>query len=347
MDNEDFDPHAAVQELRNDAHALEQSLGFQQELQALEARLGQLQTLQSTLTSVRSRGFLWWPSMEQQLQQAQQQAQGVRRSVQQATGDATRTLRQRAAALSRSLGQLHVPHRANERFNEQMESLASECESLQAERNAAAGRVQALAQPLEQALASVEQGLRGAVGTLDEFDKASFRVRADESPLCAAWCTWEDSPRGAVESMLFLTDTVLRVEALPPAGGGARVLLLEMPAGALVDSTDSERGWLFKDEVLTLTPRQGSGFPRLTLVFKSADSKLMDDLVEKMRSGELNAHRVARPGGGAAQQADTGRQPVRWAQQCEACGAAIEPPLRGQAQVTCAYCRRSYPVEFA
>lgn len=332
-----------VEGLHGDAMALVERLSFAGPLQALNERYAQVQPLADNLTRLRSRGFVWWPNMESELAEAQRTAQ---QAIKNAQGEAQRASGQLRGAVD-NLARKAQSFLSMGRLQNQVpaiDALDMERERVRAQLDAAEQRIHALAEPFTKLVDKLSAGVNGSHWTMDEFDKASFRPRAEENPLSVAAATWEDSPQGAAEGRFFLTDLMVRFER---EISGARTVLLEKPVGMITASDDSERGWVFKDEVLTLQFRaEGGGPTRATLLFKSADSKVMDDFVERLRSGQLDAWRVRRTNA-SVPLAQSAAVPVKWPSVCSSCGAALEAPVRGQTEIVCAYCRSRFPVELA
>jgi len=335
------DLHQDVNAIRDEASSLLEKLSFASALDGLNQRHAKLQQIEDELRRLRSRNFMFWPNLEQQLTQAKQLAQ---RALQDARAEAQRASQQLQGSieqLARNASSLATRSRLD---HNQVDNLGAERDRIEAQIIAVEQRINAIAEPFTKLVDTVAQGVAGSHWTMDQFDQCSFRPRAEEHPLAVAAATWEDCPQGATEGVLYITDLVLRFERTQ----GSRALLFEKAMGHIGASEDSERGWFIKDEVITLTFNPASGAPnRATLVMKSADSKVIDDFIERARSGQLVAWMVPKTEQSAVPIADTAKTPVRWPNKCDNCGATIAAPVRGQMEVVCAYCKKRYPVEFA
>jgi hypothetical protein len=330
--------HEDVNAIRDESSQLLQRLSFTSALDALNERHGRLQQIEDELRRLRSRNFVYWPNLEQQLGQARQLAN---KAMQDARAEAQRGTQQLRAAIDTvARNASNMAGRSN-LSDAQVDNLAAERDRVEAQIEAIEQRINAIAEPFTKLVDTVAAGVAGSHWTMDQFDQATFRPRAEENPLAVAAAVWEDCTQGACEGVIFITDLILRFERVQ----GQRSLMLERAIGHIQGSEDSERGWIMKDEVLTLNFNPSTGAPqRATFVMKSADSKSIDDFIERARSGQLVAWKVARQN---APIADTAKTPVRWPSECDNCGAAIAAPVRGQMEVVCAYCKGRYPVQFA
>lgn len=336
-----IDLHQDVNAIRDEASNLLQKLSFASALDGLNDRHAKLQQIEDELRRLRSRNFMFWPNLEQQLTQARQLAQ---RAMQDARGEAQRASQQLRGTIEQLARNASSMATRSHLDNNQVENLGAERDRVESQITAVEQRINAIAEPFTKLVDTVAQGVAGSHWTMDQFDQGSFRPRAEEHPLAVAAATWEDCPQGACEGVLYITDLVLRFERTQ----GSRAVLFEKAMGHIGASEDSERGWFVKDEVLTLQFNPASGAPQgATLLMKSADSKSIDDFIERARSGQLVAWMVPKSQQSAVPIADTAKTPVRWPNECDHCGATIAAPVRGQMEVICAYCKKRYPVEFA
>lgn len=336
-----IDLHQDVNAIRDEASSLLEKLSFAPALDGMNQRHNKLQQIEDELRRLRSRNFMFWPNLEQQLAQAKQLAQ---RAMTDARNEAQRASQQLRAPIDQLARNASSMATRSHLQNNQVENLGAERDRVESQIRAVEERINAIAEPFTKLVDTVAQGVAGSHWTMDQFDMGSFRPRAEEHPLAVAAATWEDCAQGACEGVLYLTDLVVRFERTQ----GARSLLLEKAMGHIGSSEDSERGWFVKDEVLTLQFSPASGAPQsATFVMKSADSKSIDDFIERARSGQLVAWMVPRQQQSNVPIADSARTPVRWPSECDNCGATIVAPVRGQMEVSCSYCKKRYPVEFA
>ena len=121
-----------------------------------------------------------------------------------------------------------------------------------------------------------------------------------------------------------------------------RELKLDEPVGNLGSSDDSQRGMIFKDEVLTFSWRGAKCPPRTTFNIDGTTAKELDTIVEAIRSGAIARERV----GGKPGQQPAGT-PVKWATKCTNCGAAMPMPVKGQNKLSCSFCGTEHSVQLA
>lgn len=328
-------------------------LTFDGVLNEINNRVVSLDGLAESIARARARGYVWAGDLEQKLQHAKQMAAQAQATARQETTRVANELRSRVNNTVSRVHRLDGVHNVASREQE-VNAVASECSSLNQAIDAAERRVKESVGTFLQTVDALAAKCTQVHFTLDNFEKASFRMQPEENPILAVKATWEDSPYGEREGMLFFTAHRVRFEQheevvlersflfFASRTDVKRTLMLDFLIGQLASSDDTERGLMFKDQLLVFTLRPAQNLPqRATFELEDANAKEIDTLVEQLRAGDLQRQRYQGP----MPTASNVGVPVRWPSKCENCGAALTPPVKGQTIIACDYCRTNHPVE--
>lgn len=326
-------------------------LAFNGPLEDVGRRAQALGGLKEQLARARARGYTWAGDLEARVTQCEGGAQRALDAARQEAQRATSSLRSQLDAVSRESSK--IMGAPVMKIAGQVESMATRCRALDTAIDAAERKVREAAGPFVAQVDALEAQLKSIHWTLDQFESASFRMQPEENPLLAVKATWEDSPQGKREGLLMLTAHRVRFEHqeevvlersfifFASKTETRKALLLDALVGHIAASDDSERGLLIKDQLLTLSFRQPNGAAtRATFEIDDRPAKEIDTIIEQIRSGDLER---ARYQGAMPAQSRVG-VPVRWPNKCDNCGAALQPPVRGQTFITCEYCRHNHDV---
>jgi hypothetical protein len=351
------DAQRREEELRRRAAEVERTIGafsgrlaFSDEVGGVTARQTRLGELSASLERARSRGYLYSADLEptlaaaraaapQALADSRSESEAAARSLRPRVDDAVRDAR----ALAREPRLSDLAHR--------VESLEREAQALETAAREAEQRITSLTRPFTEAFDGLERRLREAHRVLDAFDSRSFAMVPEESPVAAAPVTWLDPPDGQkMKGLLLLTDHRLRFEQREERVTKRKLLLfaaekekiqkcwVDEPVGHVQSSEDRTKGVLFKDQLLALQWAQAAHAPRTTTFeLDGGAAKELDAVVESVVSGDLARQRWA----GAT--AEVAAPRLEFPDRCEACGATLEAPVKGQTRLACAYCGRQHP----
>lgn len=338
--------------IQRDAGNFAGRLSFTEQLERTNIAERQLGEATENLARLRGRGYRWRPDLEEKLGEARGLLPKVRKSLKEETETAAHNLRNRVDALTKEARNL--AHRGNPLKNEAaIRGLDGERDGLDQAIDQAERRLKALVDPLTAPLDSAKAALKDLHWTLDRFEHASFKLQPEESPVAAAQATWEDATVGeAVTGHLFFTDHRLRFEQdeevvtkktfffFAAEKQQVRKLWIDEAIGHLSASDDSTRGWVMKDQLLTFSWAKGVNCPAKTTFKVQGSAKEWDDIVELLRSGDLERHRYK----GELPKTDAVGVPVSWPEKCIACGAGMTPPVKGQGTLSCPYCGQHHDV---
>ncbi len=327
-------------------------LTFAGVLAEVNDRVGALGKLAEDVARARARGYVWAADLEQLLGRAQQQAQAALHTANTESQRAARELKARADQVRGRAQRLRG--RPAYTVEGEINAVSSEASGLSSAIDAAESRIREAVRGFTEAVDGLTRRLAGVHFTLDAFEKASFRMQPEENPVLAVKATWEDSPQGEREGLLMFTAHRVRFEHqeevvlersflfFASRTETRRALLLDALIGQIAASDETQRGLVFKDQLLVLTFQPGQNLPqRATFEVEDTTAKEVDTLLEQLRSGDLARTRYQGP---MPQNSNVG-VPVRWPERCENCGAALTPPVRGQNLITCEYCKAQHPVE--
>ena len=326
-------------------------LTFDDALGEINQRAASLGGLAESLSRARARGYAWGADLEALGAQAQSQAQAAFAGARAEATRAASGLRGQAAALERDVRRAASGDVL--RGEGLINSVAAQARGLDEAIGAARGRVLAGAAGFVGAVDALAARLKRIHWTLDQFEGASFAMQPEENPIFAAKATWEDHPQGKVDGLLMVTAHRVRFEFqeevvlersfvfFASKTEVRRKLLLDALVGHLVGAEARERGLILKDQVLTLRFNPQAGAPAtVTLDLDDDLASDVDTVLEQVRSGDLERGRYRGPMPAGSRVG----VPVKWPEKCEACGAGMQPPVKGQTYLTCEYCRARHDV---
>lgn len=325
-------------------------LAFDDVIAEVGQRRTALEGLGEQVARARARGYVWGGNLEAELARLRAGAANAVETARQQSLRSAQALRGRVDALQREARRLSGGAvLKNERA---IETVANEARAVDAAIDAAGRAARESVGTFVKGADAIVAQVAAIHGVLDQFEAASFRLQPEENPLWAVKATWEDSPQGEVQGMLFLTAHRLRFEAqeevvlersllfFASRTEVRRRLALDVLIGQIAASEDTRRGLLLKDELLVLSLRAPNAPARATFEIAEGEAKHIDDVIEQVRSGDLERARYRGP----MPEGSRVGVPVRWVERCENCGAGMQPPVRGQTFTTCEYCGRKYDV---
>jgi hypothetical protein len=327
-------------------------LSFDGALAEVNNRVASLGGVAESVARARARGYIWAADLEQKLQQAQGMSQQALTTARAESQRAARELRSRADQVLQRAQRLRG--RPAFTVENEINALSSEAMGLSSAIDAAERRIAESVRPFTELVDALAKRLEAVHFTLDSFEKTAFKLQPEENPVLAVKATWEDSPQGKREGLLLFTAHRVRFEHheevvlersfifFASRTEIRRTPMLDALIGHLTASENTQRGLLFKDELLVLSFRPGSGLPsKATFELEGATAQEIDTLIEQLRSGDMARARYQGP---MPQPSNVG-VPVRWPERCDHCGAPLTPPVRGQTLIPCEYCKAQHPVE--
>ena len=355
---------AELDELRDDVEELRGELAFSEVVEAVTETQARLPELREGLQRLRARGYAFRGDLEQTLADVTARAEPLLRTLHDEIRRAQDHLHREARELSRDVGRITGDP---VRQQGQIRALAGRARALKRELEETTSRLKALAEPVTGPAAEVGQRTKDLHWTLDQFDEATFKLQPEERPIAAARATWEDAPGGEKPvGLLMFSDhrvffeqkeervTTRKFIFFTAETEKLHRLLLDEPVGHLQDSTDTTRGWVIADQLLTFAWSTDARAPRkTTFELDGGTAKDWDGVVELIRTGDLGRYTVGeQPAAAPAAEVPASAPPpaaahkVRWPEKCASCDAPLSPPVKGQTSIACDYCATGHKVEF-
>jgi hypothetical protein len=225
--------------------------------------------------------------------------------------------------------------------------------SFENELAAAEKRIEAVYSGLRERVTPLDRAMHQAEFLLKELDGATFKLQAGENAVAACKAEWEID-KEKYEGILYLTDRRLLYEQEQEVAT-AKVLFIatkkelvqkvlwESPVGALENAKAEDKGGFIgigQKQTLTLT---FSSLPHdlpltLTLNLKDgASNEEWDTLIERVKSGQVEAERVEAPADAAPA---VGTAPTI----CPSCGGRLPEAFKGMTHLECPYCGQRVPI---
>lgn len=349
--------------LRDDIADLKGEITFSELVEDVSEATASLPDLTEELKRLRSRGYAFRGDLEETLAEARSSADTVMTALRREIDQVDNRLQREVSRLSRDAAEItgNPLHNADS-----IESLESTVRGVKSEVSATSDRLEAHSTPLLKSISDVKAKVKDLHWTLDQFDSATFKMAPEERPIAAAEATWEDAPDADKPAgMLMFTDHRVRFEqkeervtkrkffVFAAEKESLQELMLDEPVGHLLDSVDSTRGWVMKDQLLTFSWSKKATAPATTTFeITSGSAADWDGVVELIRSGDLERYQAEaaatsqpqRIAGGAP--AGAAAHKVVWPEKCAGCDAPLEAPVKGQTALICPYCGTNHPVQY-
>ncbi len=306
------------------------------DLADIDARVN---ALPGNIATVRSRGYVFKNYLENKAQTLAAQWQALRPQVQSSVQLQSQQFRFRA-------DQVQAAHARRQR-------VPADVSVLQSEINAVQGNLQSQYGPLSENVQQTQKQVDDIAWTLQQAEQASFGFVATEAPVDAVSANWKKpGDKDGVGGVLFLTDQRLLFEQKEEVATKkvlfvatekkkVQALRWEIPVADIASAAASHRGFMNKDDFLTVTSAPGAGLKTPEgATISSADIHLKGEggdvwqgFINRVKSGDVAKERTVPVDEKAA--AAVANVPTK----CGTCGATItQTILRGQTQITCQYC---------
>ena len=327
-------------------------LSFAGLIEQLEQRSNQSAELSEKLARARSRGYTWYGNLEDRLNDAKGRAPAAIEKARAEASSAAQLLRARVDRVAEEARTI-ASRGAMSAQEAPIATLDGEVSGLRSAIDDAERRIRACGTGFVDVVEDVDRNVRKIEWTLDQFESASFKMVPEESPLFAIKAVWEDAPNGKTEGLLLLTDHRIRFEKqeervlertfliFASKKETVKTLLLDEPLGHVDKSEDARRGWVLKDEMLTLAWARAAKAPsKTTFEVKDGTAKAWDDTIEMLKTGDIERARYT----GELSRPSMVGVPVSWPEKCAGCGAGLTPPVKGQTSIQCQFCQRAHDV---
>jgi hypothetical protein len=295
--------------------------------------------LAPNIENIRSRGYVFKSYLERKAQTLAHQWTELRPKVEAATRSNVITLQNDARQVQATL-------------NRRQRATAA-LSSLESKAAAAQSNLQGMYDALNDNVNQTQQQLDDISWTLQQAEQASFGFLPTEGVVEAVPANWKKpDDKDGVGGVLYLTDQRLLFEqkeevvtkkVLFIATEKQKVQSLgwEIPVSNIATATGSKRGFMNKDDFLSVTATdgaslmspQGGGYRNADVHLKGETGEAWQGFIGRAKSGEIAKERTVPVDEKAA--AAVSNAPTK----CGTCGATItQTILRGQTEMNCQYC---------
>jgi hypothetical protein len=211
--------------------------------------------------------------------------------------------------------------------------------------DAALRALHAMYDPLHDNVRQAKQQIDDVAWTLQQAEQASFGLLTAEAPVEAVPANWKKAgDKDGVNGVLYLTDqrvifeqkeevATKKVLFVATAKQKLQSLQWAVPAAEIDKVVGSKRGFMGKDDFLTLTTSTGQPFSTTDLHLKGETGEAWQGFIGRVKSGDIAKERTTPVDQKVVE--TLAKAPTK----CSVCGATFtETILRGQTEVTCAYC---------
>ena len=331
-------------------NALQPKLMLTQVNDDLEDIDGAIQALPANIENIRDRGYVFKSYLERKVATLTSQWQELRPQVQAAVATQAQQLRIEAG---------HVQNTLNRR-----QLATNALSTLETKIGATLRNLEGMYDTLDTNVNQTQQQIDDISWTLQQIEQACFGLSPTEAPVEAVPATWMvgGKDKDGIAGVLYLTDqrvifeqkeevATKKVLFFATEKQKVQELMWQIPVGQVAKAVGSKRGFMNKDDYLSLTAAQGASFTdKDGQPVRSADAfarpletieihlngETGEDwqaFIGRVRSGEIDKERTT-PVEPEAIEA-VSNAPTK----CSTCGATINQPIqRGQRELTCQYC---------
>ncbi len=295
--------------------------------------------LPPNIENIRSRGYVFKSYLERKAQTLATQWAELRPKVEAATRSSVTSLQNDARLVQAT-------------FNQRRRATAA-LSSLESKATAAQRNLQGMYDALNDNVNQTQQQIDEISWTLQQAEQASFGFLPTEGVVEAVPANWKKpDDKDGVGGVLYLTDQRLLFEQkeevatkkvlfITTAKEKVQALGWEIPVASIASATGSKRGFMNKDDFLTITAAdgaslkspQGGGMRTAEIHLKGETGESWQGFIGRVKSGDIAKERTVPVDEKAA--AAVSNAPTK----CGTCGATItQTILRGQTELTCQYC---------
>jgi len=290
-----------------------------------------INALPANLENIRARGYVFKSYLEKKIETLATQWRDLRPRVVAAIPPQQRTLQTAADQVQATLNRGALA--------------GSALTTLESKVNAAISNLEGMYNTLDGNVNQTQHQIDDISWTLQQAEQASFGFVATECPVEAVPANWKkEGDSDGVEGVLFLTDQRLIFEQKEEVATKkvlfittekkiVQALQWEVPVTYIEKAVGSNRGFMGKDDFLTLHGTSQAPFRTTDLHLKGESGESWQGFIGRVKSGEIAKERTV-----PVDQAtvDTvANAPTK----CSTCGATFtQTILRGQTEITCEFC---------
>ena len=306
------------------------------EVEGIDAAVNALTT---AIANIRSRGYVFKNFLERKADTLATQWRDLRPQVQAGIQQQSQTLRWDADQVQAS-------------FNRGQRATAA-LSALESKVRATQSNLEGMYSALKGNIQQTQQQLDEIAWTLQQAEQASFGFLPTEGAVEAVSANWsKPGNKDGVGGVLYLTDQRLIFEQkeeiatkkmlfIATAKQKIQALGWEVPVANIASAVGSHRGFMNKDDFLTVTTAdagglrtpEGASYHTADVHLKGKTGEAWQGFIGHVKSGDIVKERTVPVDEKAA--ATVASAPTK----CGTCGATItQTILRGQTEITCQYC---------
>jgi hypothetical protein len=310
---------------------------------------GAINALPVNIDNVRARGYMFKSYLERKAERLAQQWSDLKPQVQASLASQASALRVEAAGVQNALNRRQLATAA--------------LSTLETKVGAAIRNLQGMYDTLDSNVNQTQRQIDDISWTLQQIEQASFSLMATEAPVEAVPASFKrDGAKDSLNGVLYLTDRRLifeqkeevaakKVLFITTSKEKVQELVWEVPAGQIAKAVGSKRGFMNKDDYLTVTVAEGAHFrgpdgqplraadayarpmTSIDIHLKGETGEAWQGFIGRVKSGEIDKERTV-PVDQAVIEA-VSNAPTK----CPNCGATItQTIMRGQTELTCEFC---------
>ncbi len=287
--------------------------------------------LPANLAHIRARGYVFKNYLEKKIETLATQWRDLRPRVEAALRTQQPALQREAAAVQATLSRGALAGPA-------LPTLESKVE-------AALSSLHGMYDPLDDNVNQAQRQIDDVAWTLQQAEQASFTFLAGEAPVEAVPANWKKPDnKDGVGGVLYLTDQrlvfeqkeeVVTKKVLFVATEKQKLQSLQwaVPVAEIEKVIGAKRGFMGKDDFLTLTLTTSQPFHTTDLHLMGETGEAWQGFIGRVKSGDVAQERTVLADPKAAE--TVAKAPTK----CSVCGATLtQTILRGQTEITCEYC---------
>ena len=287
--------------------------------------------LPANLENTRSRGYVFKNFLEKKVETLGTQWRDLRPRVEGAIQTQVRSLQSDATNVQNALGRGALAGAA--------------LTNLEGKVEAAIRNLEGMYDTLDGNVNQTQQQIDDVSWTLQQAEQASYSFLATEACVEAVPANWQnEGEKAGIAGVLMLTDQRLIFEQKEEVAT-KKVLFIatekqklqglkwEVPVAEIEKAEGSKRGFMGKDDYLTITCGSGAAFRKADVHLKGVTGEAWQGFIGRVKSGDIAKERTV-PVDQAAVEA-VKNAPTK----CPNCGATItQTVMRGQTEMTCEFC---------
>lgn len=287
----------ALQDEMNRLNSLRDKLAFKDANGAVDDIERTLNALPGMLAELRTGGYVYKGFFEHNLTTLTDQWRRQRPLV-------TNEIGNRQRALTSEMGSIQTLHAQHVPAGSSLANLESRVSD--AERS-----LESMYKGLQNAVSEFEDKVKDALWTVNQIKNATFTLQGGEAAFEAVPANWKKpGDNDGVEGVLFLTDRRLifeqreevatkKVLFITTAKQKLQSVQWEVPVTAISAAAASKRGFMNKDDFLTITLSFGP-FQTTDLHLRGESGEAWRNMIEQVRSGAVTQERVGQTAAGTA-----------------------------------------------